>query len=101
LDVLTHCLIVGEVAKNLIKRLPSHIQELFFPPGVEIIVAAHDVGKVSPDFQEKIHQGVTNYLPNSLEALKYAEPTRSLSDLRPQNLHFQELPVEFRNGAKI
>ena len=36
-------------------RLPAWLRESLFPKGSEIIAAAHDVGKVSPTFQERIH----------------------------------------------
>ncbi len=51
----THCLIVGHVARELIRRQPKWLQDSLFPKGSELIAAAHDIGKVSPHFQEKIH----------------------------------------------
>lgn len=63
IDVLTHCLIVGEVAKELLARLPGWLREALFPAGSELIAAAHDVGKVSPTFQKKIAQSLGRDLP--------------------------------------
>jgi len=54
-SVETHCRIVGYVAMELLARLPKWLRESLFPIGSELIAATHDVGKVSPTFQEKIH----------------------------------------------
>jgi len=63
IDVLTHCLIVGEVAKELLARQPGWLREALFPAGSELIAAAHDVGKVSPTFQKKIAHALKRDLP--------------------------------------
>lgn len=55
-DVLEHCTIVGTVAKNLIALYPPMIRERLFPPNVEFSAAAHDLGKVSPTFVEKLRR---------------------------------------------
>lgn len=52
--VLDHALITGAVAALLLERLPKCMLP-FYPEGVERIVAAHDVGKVCPTFQYKLH----------------------------------------------
>lgn len=57
-SVETHCRIVGFVAQELLSRLPVWLRESLFPRGSELIAAAHDVGKVSPAFQEKIHRDI-------------------------------------------
>lgn len=57
-SVETHCRIVGYVARELMSRLPAWLRESLFPKGSELIAAAHDVGKVSPTFQEKIHRDI-------------------------------------------
>ena len=54
-SVETHCRIVGFVARELLSRLPAWLRKSLFPKGSELIAAAHDIGKVSPAFQEKIH----------------------------------------------
>lgn len=55
ISIETHCRIVGYVARGLLNRLPIWLKEKFFPNGSELIAAAHDVGKISPAFQERIH----------------------------------------------
>lgn len=50
--VFNHCQIVGEVAKELIKRSP--VQHLF-PKGTAFTAATHDIGKVSTHFYNKLH----------------------------------------------
>ena len=57
--VRDHCMIVGHVAKALLSRLPRGLREKLFPRGSELISAAHDLGKVSPTFQKKIHSAVS------------------------------------------
>ncbi|MFH1096453.1 MAG: CRISPR-associated helicase Cas3' [Candidatus Desantisbacteria bacterium] len=61
-SVETHCRIVGYVAQELLSRLPAWLRESLFPEGSELIAAAHDVGKVSPAFQEKIHRNIKEIL---------------------------------------
>lgn len=51
-DVFTHCQIVGEVAKELIRR--SSVSHLF-PKGAALVAASHDIGKVSPTFYNKLY----------------------------------------------
>ena len=65
-QVLNHIHIVGEVAKELLKRMPAWLVAELFPTGSELIPAAHDIGKVSPTFQEKLYRGTDGYRRNSL-----------------------------------
>jgi CRISPR-associated endonuclease/helicase Cas3 len=55
-SVLNHCQIVGEVAREIIARMPV---SGLFPAGAPLAAAAHDIGKVSPYFVEKIRQACT------------------------------------------
>src|SRR5690625_5038630 len=49
--VFSHCQIVGEVARELIRRSPvKHL----FPKGSAFTAATHDIGKVSPTFYNKL-----------------------------------------------
>ena len=75
--VLNHCQIVGEVARALIARMPEWLRDDLFPIGSELIAACHDLGKVSPTFQEKIYRGTKGYKHNSKPELKECtEPNR-------------------------
>lgn len=63
-SVLNHCEIVGEVARALITRIPPKIQETLFPKDSIMAAAAHDIGKVSPCFVEKIRRACAPHLTN-------------------------------------
>jgi CRISPR-associated endonuclease/helicase Cas3 len=73
-QVLNHCQIVGKVACELLKRLPDWLVADLFPNGVELIAAAHDIGKVSPTFQAKIYAGTDAYKNNLPSVLKSFNP---------------------------
>jgi CRISPR-associated endonuclease/helicase Cas3 len=57
-SVFVHCQIVGLIAKELIDRQPKWIKDLLFPKGSELVAAVHDIGKVSPCFQEDIYRNL-------------------------------------------
>jgi CRISPR-associated endonuclease/helicase Cas3 len=61
-DVLTHCQIVGEVARELINRMPELLKNTLFPHGSELIAACHDIGKVSPTFQKMLYDDVKEFV---------------------------------------
>lgn len=67
-DVLTHCMIVGAVAREWIERQPDWLREALFPPGSELVAAAHDVGKVCPTFQKKLYLAVGNSMAEAINA---------------------------------
>ena len=70
-----HCKIAGKVAEAIVSIYPQAIREEFFPMGSGLIAATHDIGKVSPTFQEKIRRGVDGYKHNSLPELsKVSDP---------------------------
>lgn len=76
-NVFSHCQIVGHVARSLLSRMPCWLRNELFPFGSELIAAAHDIGKVSPTFQEKIRRGrgkTSNYVPNSQKGLEGINP---------------------------
>lgn len=73
--VFNHCQIVGEVADELLARLPPKLRTSLFPEGAALGAAAHDIGKVSPTFQEKILRGTTGYTNNSHPVLVGVDPT--------------------------
>ena len=72
--VLNHTHIVGVMARKLIDRMPQWLREDLFPPGSELIAACHDIGKVSPTFQEKIYRGTEGYKWNSKPELININP---------------------------
>lgn len=75
-DVLTHCQIVGEVARELLKRMPDDLREALFPEGSILIAACHDVGKICPTFQEIIYRSTADYkLGSILELAKFRSTT--------------------------
>ncbi len=52
ISVRNHCLNVGCVAEALLELLPTQLRTLL-PLGAAALAALHDVGKVSPGFQQK------------------------------------------------
>jgi len=56
--VREHCLIVGEVARELLGRMPPALRQVLFPEGSELVAAVHDVGKVCPTFQYKLYRAI-------------------------------------------
>jgi len=52
ISVRDHCLNVGCVAERLLALLPPQLHKLI-PPGAATLAALHDIGKVSPGFQQK------------------------------------------------
>ena len=73
-QVLNHIHIVGEVAKELLNRMPGWLVTELFPKGSELIAAAHDIGKISPTFQEKLYRGTDGYKHNSKAGLEKVNP---------------------------
>ncbi len=71
--VLNHCQIVGEVARELIARYPDEIGKALFPNGAILAAAAHDIGKVSPCFVEKIRRACTDGM-STVTALPDIDP---------------------------
>jgi CRISPR-associated endonuclease/helicase Cas3 len=71
--VLNHCEIVGNVASEIIDRFPGQLKERLFPVNSALVAAAHDIGKVSPCFYEKIRQACTPGL-NAMVALSAVNP---------------------------
>lgn len=55
-SVFNHCQIVGEVARELVRRQPGSLRDFLFPEGAHFAAAAHDIGKISPTFVEKLRR---------------------------------------------
>lgn len=58
-NVFDHLFIVGLIAKELKNRLFNGFLEDLQIPGIELIVALHDLGKISPIFQNKIYKRIS------------------------------------------
>lgn len=56
INVENHCRIVGLTAAEIIRRMPVSVRKNLIPDGAELVAACHDIGKVNPPFQKKIHR---------------------------------------------
>ena len=74
--------IVGLVARALSRHYPDWLRNVFFPPGSELLAASHDVGKMTPAFQEKLYRTLANYTWNSLPELA----DKSIADPEKEHL---------------
>lgn len=61
-SVFNHCQIVGEVAKEMIRRMRCENLKALFPDGSGFTAASHDIGKVSPTFYNKIMRACSRTL---------------------------------------
>jgi len=68
MTVAQHCCISGYVADVLLGLMPECVRDLF-PKGTSFLVAAHDVGKVSPGFQKKYFNEALKSICPELAAL--------------------------------
>lgn len=68
-SVVDHCQIVGLVAKQLIGRYPESLRSRLFPKGADFAAAAHDIGKVSPYFVEKLRRKFARQDPSLIPRL--------------------------------
>ncbi len=73
--VLSHCQIVGEVARELIRRIPCLLSCLDPPESAALVAAAHDTGKICPTFQKKILANTSDYRPADYPWLVDANPS--------------------------
>jgi CRISPR-associated endonuclease/helicase Cas3 len=64
ITVRDHCLNVGCVAEALLALLPPQLHKLV-PPGAATLAALHDLGKVSPGFQQKCDQWQPSFTRNA------------------------------------
>lgn len=69
-NVLNHCHVVGLVARKMLDQMPDAIRQEVFPPGSELIAAAHDIGKASPTFQKRIYSKLTDTNKDVLHSLR-------------------------------
>ena len=64
ISVRDHCLNVGCVAEALLALLPEQLHKLI-PPGAATLAALHDIGKLSPGFQQKCDQWQISFKRNA------------------------------------
>lgn len=100
-SVFNHCQIVGHVAREIINRQPAFLHDALYPDGAHFAAAAHDIGKVSPTFVEKLRRACTPGLC-SLPTLLNVNPTlesqwgghAGVSQLTAKSLHAPEYVPE-------
>ena len=72
-NVFSHCAVVGRVAQVIASIYPENIRKTWFPRGIGLLAAGHDIGKVCPTFQRKIQSALTNPDQSVMQALPGAE----------------------------
>ena len=73
--VLEHSKIVGAVAQELRHWWPEQLCNKWLPEGTALLASEHDLGKVTPAFQEKIRRATDGYQPNSNPSLCLTDPS--------------------------
>ena len=73
-SVFNHCQIVGDVAAEILRRMPNDLVQALFPSGSAFTAATHDIGKVSPTFYEKIRRACSSGT-GGLKALNSINPS--------------------------
>jgi len=68
-----HSLIVAYVARELLKMYPQWIRKNLFPKGSDYIASIHDIGKISPSFQDKIYMSCHERLDLIANSKKFDE----------------------------
>ena len=69
-SVYDHCRIVGELAKRIFDLFPRGTLGTVTSDEVGFIAALHDIGKVSPDFQNKIKEILESKSTSGISKLK-------------------------------
>jgi CRISPR-associated endonuclease/helicase Cas3 len=82
ISVRNHCLNVGCVAEALLALLPPQLHKLI-PPGAATLAALHDVGKVSPGFQQKCEK----WQPSFKRDAAYESRHQRISQIFLESLH--------------
>ena len=66
-SVLEHSLLSGRVAECLSSNLITCCSNNLFPRGFNLLVALHDIGKISLPFQLKLQRALSDYYENNEE----------------------------------
>lgn len=66
-SVLDHCRIVGNIAQELAEFLPKSVFNSTDKKIVGFLAALHDLGKISPEFQNKLEKAIKKEAPNYLD----------------------------------
>ena len=66
-SVLEHCQIVGNIAKQLVELLPQNIFNESDKSVIGFLASLHDLGKISPKFQEKLEKAIKQERGDSLD----------------------------------
>lgn len=90
ISVRDHCLNVGCVAQALLELMPSQLRALL-PPGAATLAALHDVGKVSPGFQQKCDDWVLENQPWFKRDAGYESRHQRVSQVLLESLHHGRL----------
>lgn len=64
--VLDHCSIVGHVAARIVASYPKALQTSLFPKNAALLASLHDIGKVTPAFQNKLADSIKDTTKSSL-----------------------------------
>ncbi|MFA6631153.1 MAG: CRISPR-associated helicase Cas3' [Kiritimatiellia bacterium] len=78
--VVDHCINVGRVAEALIALQPERVKRLF-PPKPGLSVSVHDVGKVSPGYENKYFRDtvVREYAPELCSQMSFSTHHAAIS----------------------
>lgn len=69
-SVSDHCQIVGKIAEKIVMSFPEKIRTDVFDESICLLAACHDVGKITPIFQEKIKNAINKNPKSNYEELE-------------------------------
>jgi CRISPR-associated endonuclease/helicase Cas3 len=72
INIFGHSVIVGEIAKALIRYYNPALRKKLFPPGSELVAANHDLGKIYPLFIQKIHNSIAGIRENPEAGMRWS-----------------------------